>query len=70
MLHFTSACPNADKYHEFKMFATRDANGTVIPVESKAEPFQSVNGVIQVPRGPGLGVVIDPDYIKTHKNVI
>ncbi len=67
MLHFTSACPNAGKYHEFKMFETRDANGTTIPVESKTEPFASVDGVIKVPTGSGLGINIDPDYISTHK---
>ena len=27
----------------------------------------SVDGVIKVPTGSGLGVRIDPDYIKTHK---
>jgi L-alanine-DL-glutamate epimerase-like enolase superfamily enzyme len=67
MLHFTSACPNADKFHEFKMFETRDANGTFIPIESKTEPFTSVDGVIKVPRGSGLGITIDPDYIKSHE---
>ncbi len=67
MLHFTSACRNAGAYHEFKMFETRDANGTIIPVESKTEPFTSIDGVIKVPTGPGLGIVVDPDYIKTHK---
>jgi L-alanine-DL-glutamate epimerase-like enolase superfamily enzyme len=67
MLHFTSACPNAGKYHEFKMFETRDANGTIIPIESKTEPFSSMEGVVKVPTGPGLGIFIDPDYIKTHK---
>jgi L-alanine-DL-glutamate epimerase-like enolase superfamily enzyme len=66
MLLFTSVCPNADKYHEFKMFETRDANGTLIPIESKAEPFESNDGVIKVPAGPGLGITIDPDYIKSH----
>jgi L-alanine-DL-glutamate epimerase-like enolase superfamily enzyme len=69
MLHFVSACENAGKYHEFKLFATRDANGTMIPIESKTEPFTSKDGVIKVPTGPGLGLVIDPDYIKTHKVV-
>jgi L-alanine-DL-glutamate epimerase-like enolase superfamily enzyme len=66
-LHFVSALPNAGEYHEFKLFATRDANGTLIPLESKTEPFKSVNGVITVPTGPGLGIRIDPDYIKTHE---
>lgn len=67
MLIFTCACSNADKFHEFKMFETRDANGTIIPIESKTEPFSSIDGVIKVPTGPGLGIHIDPDYIKTHE---
>jgi len=67
LLHFTSACPNAGEYHEFKLFATRDANGNKIPIESKTEPFSSKNGVIKVPQGSGLGIHIDPEYVKTHK---
>jgi L-alanine-DL-glutamate epimerase-like enolase superfamily enzyme len=67
MLHSVSATPNADKFHEFKMFETHDANGTLIPIESKTEPLTSVDGVIKVPTGQGSGVIIDPDYIKTHE---
>jgi L-alanine-DL-glutamate epimerase-like enolase superfamily enzyme len=67
MLHMVSACPNAGKYHEFKMFETRDANGTIIPVRSRTEPFSSVDGVVKVPTGPGLGITIDPAYIATHR---
>jgi L-alanine-DL-glutamate epimerase-like enolase superfamily enzyme len=67
MLHMVSACSNADKYHEFKMFETRDANGTIIPFKSKTDPLKSIDGVIKVPTGSGLGVVVDPDYIKTHR---
>jgi L-alanine-DL-glutamate epimerase-like enolase superfamily enzyme len=66
MLHMVSATANADKYHEFKMFETHDANGTLIPIESKTEPLQSIDGVIKVPTGSGMGVVVDPEYIKTH----
>jgi len=69
LIHMVSACPNADKYHEFKMFSTEDPNGTIIPVESKAGPFESVDGKIKAPTGSGLGVIIDPDYINTHKPV-
>jgi len=69
MLHMVSATANADKYHEFKMFETKDANGTIIPIQSKTEPFSSVNGIIKVPTGSGLGVIIDPDYIKSHQPV-
>jgi L-alanine-DL-glutamate epimerase-like enolase superfamily enzyme len=67
MLHLTSACLNAGKYHEFKMFDTYDANGTPIPIESKTEPFSSVEGVVKVPTGAGLGIRIDPGYVATHK---
>lgn len=67
MLQMVSVCPATYKYHEFKMFETLDANGTLIPIESKAEPFASAGGVIKVPTGSGLGINIDPDYLKTHK---
>ncbi|MEX0986531.1 MAG: enolase C-terminal domain-like protein [Bacteroidales bacterium] len=69
LIHMVSVCPNADKYHEFKMFRTPDPNGTIIPIESKAGAFESINGKIKAPEGSGLGVIIDPDYIKTHKLV-
>lgn len=69
MLQMVSVCPAAAEYHEFKMFQTSDANGTAIPVESKAEKFESVGGVIKVPAGSGLGVRIDPAYINTHKAI-
>ena len=44
-----------------------DPNGTTIPIESKAGPFESIEGKIKAPEGSGLGVIIDPDYIKTHE---
>ena len=66
MLHMVSVCPATYKYHEFKMFKTRDSNGNIIPIESKAGPFKSENGIIQAPEGAGLGILIDPDYLKTH----
>jgi L-alanine-DL-glutamate epimerase-like enolase superfamily enzyme len=67
MLQMVSVCPAVEKYHEFKMFETPDANGTIIPMESKKEKFESIDGVIKVPSGSGMGVIIDPDYINTHK---
>ena len=70
MLHFVSACPNAGEYHEFKLFATRDANGNDVPVQSKTEPFTSEDGVVKVPTGSGLGLIIDPEYINTHTALI
>lgn len=69
LLQMVSVIPAAAEFHEFKMFQTKDANGTPVPIESKAEPFESIEGVIKVPSGSGLGINIDPDYIKTHKLV-
>ncbi|MGD1889061.1 MAG: mandelate racemase/muconate lactonizing enzyme family protein [Cyclobacteriaceae bacterium] len=70
LLQMLSACPSAGEFHEFKMFDTYDANGTIIPVESKTAPFKSIDGVINVPTGDGMGITIDPGYIKTHKPIV
>ena len=70
LLQMVSACPATAEFHEFKMFQTRDANGTVVPIESKAEPFESIDGIINIPSGSGLGINIDPDYIETHKPLV
>ena len=67
MLQMVSVCPATYKYHEFKKFATFDANGVEIPIESKSRAFACKDGIIEVPTGSGLGVTIDPDYIKTHE---
>lgn len=70
MLHLVSACPNAGKYQEFDLFSTRDANGDQIPIVYKSgDPIVSYDGVLKVPTGSGLGIVIDPDYVKKHKVV-
>jgi L-alanine-DL-glutamate epimerase-like enolase superfamily enzyme len=69
MLHCVAVCPNAGKYQEFDLFSTKDANGYQIPIESKTKPIASEDGVIEVPTGSGLGIIIDPDYVKTHKVV-
>jgi hypothetical protein len=65
--HYTSACPNKGDSHEFKMFSTIDANGGEIPIQSKTEPFISYDGKVKGIIGSGLGINIDPDYVKTHK---
>jgi len=67
MLQMVSVCPAAYKYHEFKMFDTWDANGEIIPIEPKVGKFESKDGILQVPKGVGLGVNIDEDYLKKHK---
>ncbi len=63
MIHFVSTLPNACPHHEFKGLRTN------VRFECKTSPLQVVDGKIKVPTGPGLGVDIDPDYIKRHQLV-
>jgi L-alanine-DL-glutamate epimerase-like enolase superfamily enzyme len=63
MMHFVSAIPNAGKYHEFKALS-KD-----LPFECKTSSLVSENGIVKLPTGPGLGVDIDPDFIKKHEVV-
>ncbi len=58
-----SAVPNAGAHHEFKGLDT-----TVI-FECPTSPLKVVEGKIKVPTGPGMGVNIDPDFIKKHRAV-
>jgi L-alanine-DL-glutamate epimerase-like enolase superfamily enzyme len=62
-IQLVSAFPNADLHHEFKGF------GTNVQFECKTSPLKVVNGKIKVPTGAGLGVDIDPDFIKKHQAV-
>jgi L-alanine-DL-glutamate epimerase-like enolase superfamily enzyme len=63
MMHFVSAVPNAGPYHEFKGFNRE------IPVESPTSSLTSEHGRVKVPTGPGLGVTIDPGFIRKHQEV-
>jgi L-alanine-DL-glutamate epimerase-like enolase superfamily enzyme len=63
MMHFVSALPNALAHHEFKGLRTR------VEFECPTSPLLVVDGKIKVPTGPGLGVDIDPDFIKRHEIV-
>lgn len=60
MMHFVSSIPNAGPYHEFKGFNNE------LPFECKTSSLTSDNGTVTVPTGPGLGIEIDPKYIKKH----
>ncbi|HEC41712.1 MAG TPA: mandelate racemase/muconate lactonizing enzyme family protein [Bacteroides sp.] len=64
MMHFISAVPNAGPYHEFKGF-NKD-----IPYTCDTSSLESDEGVVTVPSGPGLGLVIDPDFVSRHTPVI
>jgi L-alanine-DL-glutamate epimerase-like enolase superfamily enzyme len=61
--HLVSVLPNAGAHHEFKGLKTE------VPFECKTSPLTVVGGKIKVPTGPGLGVEIDPDFIKKHQPV-
>jgi L-alanine-DL-glutamate epimerase-like enolase superfamily enzyme len=56
--HFASCVQNAGPYQEFK--GTDDS----LPVTSSTSPLTSVGGILKVPTDPGLGVTIDPAYVK------
>lgn len=60
-IHFVSALPNAGPHHETHGLATH------VPFECSTSDLNIVNGKIKVPKGPGLGIVIDPDFIQKHK---
>jgi len=62
--HLVSVLPNAGAHHEFKGLSTD------VPFECKTLPLKVAGGRIKVPTGPGLGVEIDPDFIKKHRPVI
>jgi L-alanine-DL-glutamate epimerase-like enolase superfamily enzyme len=55
-----SAVPNAGAHHEFKGL------DTTVVFECPTSPLKIVDGKIKVPSGPGMGVNIDPDFIKKH----
>ena len=59
MMHFVSSIPNSGPYHEFKEFNNE------LPYHCATSSLRSNSeGVIKVPSGPGLGVEIDPDFLK------
>lgn len=61
--HLVSVLPNAGEHHEFKGLKTN------VPFECRTSPLKVVNGKIKVPTGPGVGVEIDPDFVKKHRPV-
>jgi L-alanine-DL-glutamate epimerase-like enolase superfamily enzyme len=59
--HFASCVPNAGPHQEFK-----GTEGT-LPVSSESSPLTCIDGVLKVPTGPGLGITIDPSYVRRAK---
>jgi L-alanine-DL-glutamate epimerase-like enolase superfamily enzyme len=56
--HFASCVPNCGPHQEYK------GEGEGLPATSSTSSLKSVNGVLEVPKGPGLGITIDPDLLK------
>jgi len=63
MMHFVSVLPNAGPFHEFKGFSTS------IPVYGPHASLSSDQGLVEVPTGSGLGVVLDPEFVSKHQVV-
>ena len=59
ILQFASCTRNTGPFMEYPWRAPQP------PVNWYAPNFKIVNGAIPVPTGPGLGVAIDPDYLKS-----
>ncbi|MBV6646689.1 MAG: mandelate racemase/muconate lactonizing enzyme family protein, partial [Cyclobacteriaceae bacterium] len=59
---FVSVIDNAGDYHP----NTRDSSNP-IPIECDTSSLQVEDGSVKVPTGPGMGVEIDPDFLKKHR---
>jgi L-alanine-DL-glutamate epimerase-like enolase superfamily enzyme len=56
--HFVSCLDNPVPFTEFK-------GNAEIPVSSPTSSLKCESGQIQVPSGPGFGIVVDPDFVRT-----
>jgi len=54
---------DAGAHHKFKGL------DTPIKFECPTSPRKITDGKLKVPTGPGMGVIIDPDFIKKHQPV-
>lgn len=55
--HFASCAPNCGPHQEYK------GDGDTMPVSCDTSSLKSVNGVMKIPSGPGLGVSFDPQFV-------
>jgi len=63
MMQFASCVPNIGPFQEFK------SNTDQVPVHSDSSSLQSVDGLIDIPTGPGLGVEFDPKFLSQAREV-
>ncbi len=64
MHHFTCTLSNTTDFQEYK----GDADPIPYEVTGTEQRFKAVDGRLPVLQGPGLGITIDPDYLKTLKD--
>lgn len=62
-IQFLSVVPNAGEHHEFKGLDTNVQFGCT------TSELKVVNGKLKVPTGPGMGVDLDPEWVKEHEIV-
>jgi len=62
VLHFASFTPNAGLHQEYK-------GDAAIPCSSETSSLQCRNGLVRCPSGPGMGVVIEPDFVRKAEPV-
>jgi L-alanine-DL-glutamate epimerase-like enolase superfamily enzyme len=55
--HFASCVPNCGPHQEYK------GEGDTLPVECDTSSLKSVNGVMKIPTGPGLGIKFEPGFV-------
>jgi L-alanine-DL-glutamate epimerase-like enolase superfamily enzyme len=63
MMQFASCVPNIGPFQEFK------GNTDGVPVHSDSSSLQPVDGLIDIPTGPGLGVEFDPEFLSKASEI-
>jgi L-alanine-DL-glutamate epimerase-like enolase superfamily enzyme len=62
VVQFASLTPNVGPFMEFK-------GNTDLPVSCESSSLRCTGGVVRCPAGPGLGVTIDPDFVRAARPV-
>jgi L-alanine-DL-glutamate epimerase-like enolase superfamily enzyme len=55
--HYASCVPNCGPHQEYK------GEDDTLPVECDTSSLKSVNGVMKIPTGPGLGIKFEPGFV-------
>jgi len=62
VVQFASFTPNAGPFMEFK-------GNAGLPVACATSSLKAEGGVVRAPSGPGLGVTVDPEFVKQARRV-